>query len=104
MFKKMKINFKKRESKFLRKFFQVVLSHLVSHDVDPELTGVLRLDTPGAEQPELDMPANAAPLELYCLVPTQWVPNLQMQGSQPTAKTCLGHPEDGGQSGWEDFG
>ena len=76
----------------------------MSHHVDPELARVLRLDTRVAERPGEDVPANEAPLELYCLVPIPCVPNIQVQGSQPTAKTCMGHPEDGGPSGREESG
>ena len=64
----------------------------------------LRLDTREVERLGEDGSANAAPLEYDCLLPILWVPNLQVQGTLLTARTCLGPLEDGTPSDREEFG
>ena len=54
--------------------------------LEQALAWLSRLRCQAAEAAGEDVPANAAPQELYRLVPTPCVQNLQVQGSQPTAK------------------
>ena len=75
----------------------------MSQHLEPAQAWVPRLDCHGAAGAGEDGPANAAPLELYCLILTPWVQTLQLQGRQPTAKTCLGHTKDGGPCGREEI-
>ena len=56
----------------------------MSHHLDPKLARYLRVDTHGDDRASEDVQTHAAPLELYCLVATPGVPNLQVQRSQPS--------------------